>query len=477
MKEAGQKTVPGRRLVFCHLAGSIAAPMNFPADAPDSLRAGRRRWQLVGQNAGAQILSRLVSGLCQLAFVPLLLHRLGTDTFGWVMAAVACVALSQFADLGVAMALQQNLSEAWARRDFAAAQHTYVAGARLLLLLGAAWFVVAGPLAWWIGRLAPAPDARGFALDSPLACLLIALTACVGVPLSAGPRLAAAVQLGWIHAGWTAAANVLTLLAAVAWSRSANASAATVVALLCAGQLAPGLATALHLARRLAWPAAPAASRDEMRRLWRAGLPFAAPNLAGAALQALTPLAFARFGGYGASAAFAVLQRLFGVAQQGHALLLGPLWPAYADAATRGDHAWVRRTLRLSLIFTAATCAAVAAGTFALPLILAAWLGDRAPTISPAFAWLVAAWAIASMFNQALSFLLLGLGKLSAIAGLIALSHLLTLAALALLGSQFGGTGVAAAIAAGATLGTLPLLARASLAALRIGPADSAAVR
>ena len=85
----------------------------------------------------------MVSGLCQLALIPLLLRLLGTGTFGWVMALVALVGLSQFGDLGVAMALQQKLSEAWARGDDAGLRRTYASGLRLLLGLGLAWFVLA----------------------------------------------------------------------------------------------------------------------------------------------------------------------------------------------------------------------------------------------------------------------------------------------------------------------------------------------
>lgn len=132
--------------------------MSPPAPSADSLPSGRRRWWRVGQNAGALVAARVVSGLCQLALIPLLLGLLGTRTFGWVMALVALVGLSQFADLGAAMALQQKLSEAWARGDAAGLRRTYASGVRLLLDLGLAWFIFAAPVAWWLGsRLLEGP--------------------------------------------------------------------------------------------------------------------------------------------------------------------------------------------------------------------------------------------------------------------------------------------------------------------------------
>ena len=327
--------------------------MSPPAPSADSPHAGRRRWWRVGQNAGALVAARVVSGLCQLALVPLLLGLLGTATFGWVMALVALVGLSQFADLGAAMAFQQKLSEASARGDGTGLRRTYASGVRLLLGLGLAWFLLAAPAAWWLGGrlLVVPPGALGF--QSQLCWLLIAAAATAGVPLSAGPRLAAALQFGWIAAGWTAAVNVATVVGVWLLARAGGGGLVPVVALLCAGQLAPGFLTAWHLSRRLGWRGASPADPATVALLWHAGRKFAAPNVAGALLTAAAPAAVARFGGYDASAAFSVLQRLFGTAQQAHAMALAPFWPAWAEAAGRGETAWVRHSLRLALLFTA----------------------------------------------------------------------------------------------------------------------------
>ena len=439
--------------------------MSLPDSPADSPHAGRRRWWRVGQNAGALVAARVVSGLCQLALIPLLLGLLGTGTFGWVMALVALVGLSQFADLGVAMALQQKLSEAWARGDASGLRRTYASGGRLLLGLGLAWFVLAAPAAWWLGsRLLAVPSgAPGY--QSQLSWLLIAVAATAGVPLSAGPRLAAALQFGWIAAGWTAAANVATLLALWIFARTGSGSLVPVVALLCLGQLLPGALTAWHVTRRLGWSGPAPSDSATVGQIWQAGKKFAAPNLAGALLTAAAPAAVARFGGYDASAAFSVLQRLFGTAQQAHAMALAPLWPAWAEAAGRGETAWVWHSLRLALVFTAAVGAGLALVAAGLAPIVHLWLGAGAAVPGATSAWLVATWICAMMFGQTLSYFLLGLGRLDRVALPVAAAHVGTLAAVALFGSYLGGTGVVAALAAGATLGALPLFVRASVAA------------
>ncbi|MEY2880576.1 MAG: hypothetical protein RLZZ15_2956 [Verrucomicrobiota bacterium] len=181
----------------------------------------------------------------------------------------------------------------------------------------------------------------------------------------------------------------------------------------------------------------------------------------------MTPGALVRFGGFEASAAFAILQRLFGAVQQGHALLLGPLWPAYAEAATRGDAAWLRRSFRISITLTLGAAAAVAGIAALVPWILPRWLGAEAPALTAGFVWLTAGGIALAMVAQAFAWFLLGLGRLQPIAMRIAVGHALTIAGMVGLGAAFGGTGVVAALAAGTALALLPLLAIAAWRAAR----------
>ena len=383
------------------------------------------------------------------------------------MALIAMVGLSQFADLGVAMAFQQALSEAWARGNDSELKATYSSGLRLLTYLGIAWFIGGAALAWFFGsRLLAAPNIDSH--HARICWLVVATSMAAGIPFSAALRLASAIQAAWIAAFWTALCNVATVAAAWLLAKpSIDAGALGYVILLAAGQLAPGIMCALHLPRRLGW-AKPFRSEPMLiRRLWRDALPFATQNLAGALLQAATPWAFARFGGYSANAAFAVLQRLFGLAQQAHALLLGPLWPAYAEAKVRGDQAWIARTFRISILLTIPVMVAVVAMATMLPRILEMWLGANALQPSPAMAWLVALWVVTAIFGQPFVLLLLGLGQIQRTSFSVMIAHVVTFAAMIGLGLRFGGVGVAAALSGGLTLGVLPLYLRTAPDALR----------
>jgi O-antigen/teichoic acid export membrane protein len=64
-------------------------------------------------------------------------------------------------------------------------------------------------------------------------------------------------------------------------------------------------------------------------------------------------LIVAQLHGPGAVAQYAVTQKLFATVAIAQNCWLGPLWPAYSEAAARHDTAWVRRTLLRSIIGSA----------------------------------------------------------------------------------------------------------------------------
>lgn len=442
----------------------------IPLDDPnDSRAAGRQRSWRVGHNAVAQGLAKGVSGLCQLVLVPLLLGHLGTDIFGWVMTLFAVTGLIAFADFGVVIVLQQRLAEAWGRRDYTDLRKTHASGANLLTRVGWTLFAVGGVFAWWVGpKILPAPASIDLGTQRA-AWLCVAATIATGVATSAGQRLALAIQTSWLPAVWAAAVNV-TMLAGAVFAVRTHAGATVFLPLLGLGLVLPGIISGFQITRQLGWKSASdAVSADPTLRteLWREGLRYAPPHLAGAVLQVATAPVIVHFGGWGAGAALAVLLRVFGPITQVHAMLLGPLWPAYAEAMVRHDRAWIARTFRVSLLFTAVGAIALLAVTAALPVILPSLLGNSTVVPVATLAWLVAGWQIATMWQQPLAVLLFGHNRLGRISGRITLIHLLTLVAAVGCGAIWASSGVISALLIGTSCGLVPVLLTESLRTLR----------
>jgi O-antigen/teichoic acid export membrane protein len=134
------------------------------------------------------------------------------------------------------------------------------------------------------------------------------------------------------------------------------------------------------------------------KRLCRMGSLFLALQLAAALGFSSDNLVAAQVVGGHAVPSYAIPYRLFALSLTVVQLLAGPLWPAYTEAITRGDRAWVRRTLVRSL--TLSVSISLASSVLLLVFgnaILAVWVG---PHIRASY-WLLLGLAIWNVFSGA----------------------------------------------------------------------------
>jgi O-antigen/teichoic acid export membrane protein len=122
-------------------------------------------------------------------------------------------------------------------------------------------------------------------------------------------------------------------------------------------------------------------------RIARLGLLFLVLQIVVAVAYSSDNLVIAHMLGAEKVAEYFVPAQMFGLVSTVLSMALAPLWPAYGEAIARGDHAWVKRTLKRSLFL--AVCLATAASAvlvLAGPQLLALWVGN---TIEPPFALLL----------------------------------------------------------------------------------------
>ena len=109
---------------------------------------------------------------------------------------------------------------------------------------------------------------------------------------------------------------------------------------------------------------------------------------------------------------FSIPQRMFAVIATIVTMLMMPLWPAYAEAISRGDMHWVRHTLSRTLlgVFAFTTVVSGLLLLFSNKLLLW-WVG---PSIHPSFALMLglAVWAVLSNCGNTLAMFLNGAGIL-----------------------------------------------------------------
>jgi len=406
--------------------------------------------------------AKAFSVLCTFAQVPLALRYLGPEAYGFWMTVTSVLLLLNTIDFGVGVGMQHAMATAFGREDAKAMRRLFWTGTSLLAGLGLAvlglGLVVIHGFAWADLLRISGPALRG---DTP-AALTIALVAFVlGLPFNAVNRLAAAVQRGWINSGWVAAGNALSLalVAAAVFGRWGF------LEFLAASLLVPtvqGLGLLVHLFRSLGWSLVPTrpAPWSESHLLVKSSLWYAFPQTGQALVQSVPPLAISLAAGPDAVTAFNLLMRLFGLLQQGQVLLLAPIWPAYTEAAVRGDHGWIRRTFWRSALAWAGLAAAAAGVGGAAHLLLRLWVGDATHLVSPRLTAVVGVWCVLQMAGQPPIYFLLGLGRLPQLAWAATPGLFLTVGAL--LWGTVGRTAPAVLIAGAVAFAVLvlpPLLA------------------
>lgn len=376
--------------------------------------------------------AKIFSVLCTLAQVPLALRTLGAEVYGLWITLLGLTTLFNFVDFGLGVGMQRTMAEGFGRDDHAHIRRAFFSGAAALSILGAFTLALGLPLALLLpwGDTLRIADAALLPQTGP--ALAIALGAwALALPFNAVSRLAAAVQRGWLHAVWIAAGSALSL-ATTAWAAHDQWG---FLAFLIAATLVPtvqGLGLALHLWRDLRWPWRGAAllPRAELRTLLGDSALFTPAQLGLALTQAAPPLALTLAAGPAAATAFNLLQRLFSPLTQAQTILFTPLWPALAEAHTRGDGAWVRRAAIRATLATGALGLAALAITALAPLLITAWVGPAALPPPAVFAWSACLWTILQMTLLALVYFLVALGRLHAVALYATLGCALALAGL-----------------------------------------------
>lgn len=439
-------------------------------------------WRRLGTSAAWLVGGRVVSAACGLLLVPIALAGLGTARFGvWIALTGLLWTFSSF-DGGIGLALQNRLAASVAGGRRAEATGLVRLGRRWLwwLALGVG-AIGAALIAWgswdrWLGV-----DGGALASELKPALVVAFAGAALNLPLSLAPRVAAAVEQMWLTGLWTAVAS-LAGVAAAALAASLHRGLATFVGITAFTLLAPHVGTWIHLRRAEGWLRERPPSEPDVHGLARTSLWFFLPQIGAAFAGTFVPTLVAFFAGPTAAGTFGVLQRLFGFAAQLQMMVLMPTWPAYTQAAARGDGVFLQRTFRASWWLT---LLGFIGPTLLLapwmPTVVQVWLGERAPEIPGPLLWTLVGWQVLQYCGQPIAMLLNGVGRMQSMAVLGWIGIGVTLSLCPWLGPQWGAAGVVAALIVPYALLNLPITfwsARRALdeAALRPPAAATAAV-
>ena len=347
------------------LMGRLARWRRFlrlrPFDTTTPQGRSDERYRRIAWTTLLSAVGRLVGLATGLISVPLVggyfgIDHGGNDRYGiWLQMSSFVAALGPL-DLGIGLGLLTIVSDAYGRDDREAARRAISTAAAMLSLIGALVIVVFGIAYFtvpWAGVFAvhtePAMSEAG-----PAAAVLLGAFA-LGLPLGIVGTVQLAHQTGYISSAWAIVGNLGSFVALVVIIALHGSLPLLVLGMTCVGLPVAFLNGWFLFRRHRPW-LMPRLRDVHLRTagpLLKTGAFFVVLQIAGLVAYSLDNVVIAQIMGAGAVKEYAVPTKLFILAPTLLSFVLVPLWPAYRESMARGDAAWVKRTLRRSIILAA----------------------------------------------------------------------------------------------------------------------------
>ncbi len=352
----------------------------------------QRRYVRIAQGLFSGLASRGVAVAVSFISVPLTVKYLGAERYGAWVTISAVIAWIAIADLGLSSSLTNAVSEGYAldRRDVAqgyvAAAFWSLAGVAAILTL--VFFSLWHKVPW--DRVLNVQTLRARAEVTPAVAVAFTIFA-LNFPFSLVARIYGAYQEVAVANSWSAAGNVLGLLALISVTQLQGGLVSLVIAVSGAVLLVNVISAIWVFGWSKPWlrPRPDLVTWSALKRLTRVGGMFFVIQIAALVLFQTDNLIIAHYLGAAAVTPYSVTWRLFTYTMI-FQLLAGPsYWPAYAEAFTRGDRTWVRRSFRMNLKITF-----ISTALLGLPLVLLGrriiekWAGTAAVPSSSLLFWM-----------------------------------------------------------------------------------------
>jgi O-antigen/teichoic acid export membrane protein len=336
------------------------------------------------------------SSLVALISLPLVVRYLGKEQYGiWVTVATMAGWLNLF-DLGLGIGLKTEIAAATGRGDDDAI-HGLVSAASVLSLVVV---VPAVAMVWSLGSVINWPSVlnasnRIQATELRLLAQTTLTIVLVAVWTNLGYAIVHALQRGRWANYFQAGASVVCLIATVAAARLQASLPWLAVALMGPTAAGPALLWLYAAIRDRRLRPKLGTSKAFAKRLMGTGLSFFALQLAVLVVFQMDVVIIARTNGPENVTPFSVATRAMSFGTLIVGTYLNALWPAYGEAAARGDWEWIRlKHRRMRIIMTGWTAAVgvafVLLGPWAIPL----WAGDAARADRMLYIWVAASFVV-----------------------------------------------------------------------------------
>jgi O-antigen/teichoic acid export membrane protein len=410
------------------------------------------------------------AAIANIVSLPLLANYLGQERFGVWLVASSFLTWSSIADLGLANTLKTNLAEADGLGDVQRARQAVtstifaICGLTVILLVV---LLVANPFIPWM-RIFNVQQGRTEISAFGFVCSLLFV---VKIPLAIPNQVYSGYQEGYYYQVIIGVTSLLALamlglvtqlggdLSALAWAFFGTIMAADIVAgLHLFGQHRPEL-----------FPHWKIFDLSTAVKIVRSGLQIWVAQISSIAVFQTDLIIVTQLFGAPEVAVYGVILRLFTIISFLQGAFLNPLWPAYTEAAARGDRHWIITTFRRSIVIGLAMSLTVGGVlVIVLPYLVKMWINQNAQ-VDPLLLTGMLSTAVLITISSAIAILANGLGEIRSQAILSPAFALFNLVFSILLGKWLGVAGVTIATSIGVLIFSILLVGGNLRAGIRSG--------
>ncbi len=377
-----------------------------PFDTSTPLGRAHERHRRAALTALAATVARVIAMASQLISVPLTLHYLGVERYGMWMTISSLMSMLAFADFGIGNGVLNAVSRAYGTDDVGQIQRYISSGLLILSTVSMAvllLFAAAYDFVPWFKLFNVSTELARHDAGPALAAFVFCFA--MAIPIGVVQNVQLGLQRGFMASLWQCLGSILGLVALLV----AIHERASVAVLILALVGTPMVANVINGFTFVGWlnpefaPTWKMVSKRAIVQITHSGAMFFLLQIVTAIFFASDNIVIAQILGASAVTIYAVPQRMFNLIAIGLSVAMGPLWPAYGEAVSRGDHDWAISTLKKSFV------AAVGLSVVVCPLlvifgnkIIHLWVG---PSITAPLLLMVglACWQIAHAANRAFS--------------------------------------------------------------------------
>lgn len=384
---------------------------SFDANSQEG-RAHERHRQILLTTLSSGV-AKILGVIISFATITLTVKYLGTERFGLWMTIGSAVAMLGFADLGVGSGLMNAVANAHGKDDIQEIQKKIAIGVLLLsafsLLILLVFFIAYPFIAW--PQLVNVSTELAYREVAPTIAVVVIFFA-LSLPAGIAMKVQMGLQMGFAANLWLAAGSILGFVAVLAVIFLEGG-----LPYLAAASVAPpvimGILAGVYLfgkQKPFLRPKFSGLKIGDLQTLAGTSGLFFVLQISGLIAFQSDNLIIARYLGAEAVAVYAVAFKLFSLPTIILSLFLNAMWPAYAEASSRGDKEWIYSTFCKSIRFSAIIVFPL---SFVL-LIAGKWIIEKwvGPSFDPTWDLLIGLffWSVLTIFGGNFAALLNGLG-------------------------------------------------------------------